>query len=682
MALGRDSVNLRPARGILSQVPSELTEPERGELELLRMRNAALEREVTSLRGNGDRAEASKLKQQMRTLEIALSHTPDMSYIFDPQGRFTYVNRSLLVLWNKSLEEVIGKTVVDLEYPEELAATIQGQIRQVIETRRPVRHETEYAGADGSVGFYEYILVPVMDRDGVAEAVAGSTRDITERKRSEAALRESEDRFSAAFSHAPVGMVITAPDGLFIEANQAYLDMLGLTREEIAARPSDSFTHPDDVAATHQFGEGFRTGAHHTAVLEKRYYRKNGDMIWARASGTMRRDHANRPTQFIAVIEDITRRKQIEDELQQSQERLQQVFAQSPVAICLMRGRELMVELANPYFQQLFAGRVLLGQPILEALPELKTGIVDILLRVLDTGVPYAANEFLIPLDRDEDGIVEDNWFNFVYQPLRELDGSVSAVVVVAVDVSPHVRARQALERANRELEEFAYVASHDLQEPLRMVNIYTQLLTNELEAHLTGESRGFADQVQGGVKRMEQLLKDLLKFSHILHSGIEAATEPGAADLNIALSRALGVLQNRIEEEGATVVAEALPAVRGEEAQLMQVLQNLVGNALKYRRPDAPALIEITSREDGEDWVVSVRDNGIGFDQNQAERVFGLFKRLHQDEYPGTGLGLAICKRVVERYGGRIWAESSPGQGSTFSFALPRVTESVAGEP
>ena len=572
-------------------MPRELKEHERDELQRLRTRSAELERDVTSL------------KQQMRTQEIALSHTPDMSYIFDLQGRFTYVNRSLLALWNKSTEEVIGKTVVDLEYPEELAATIQRQIRQVIETRRPVRHETEYAGADGNIGFYEYILVPVIERDGVVEAVAGSTRDITERERSEAALRESEDRFSAAFSHAPVGMVITAPDGLFIEANQAYLDMLGLTREEIAARPSDGFTHPDDVAATHQFGEGFRTGAHHTAVLEKRYYRKNGEMIWAHASGTMRRDLANRPTQFIAIIEDITRRKQIEEALHQSQERLQQVFAQSPVAICLMRGRELMVELANPYFQQLFAGRVLVGQPIFEALPEWNTEIADILLRVLETGEPIAANEFLIALDRDADGMIEDNWFNFVYQPLRELDGSVSAVVVVAVDVSPHVRARQALERANRELEEFAYVASHDLQEPLRMVNIYTQLLADELEAHLTSESRDFADRIQGGVKRMEQLLKDLLKFSHILHSGIETSTEPGTADLNVALSRALGVLQNRIEEEGALVVADPLPTVRGEEVQLMQVLQNLVGNALKYRRLDVPAMVEISAREDGEDW-------------------------------------------------------------------------------
>lgn len=647
------------------------------EAELLRLRaqNAELQKEIALLRAgrNGSQDHVMEhMEQQLRTL--ALSHTPDFTYIFDLQGRFTYINRALLSLWRKTFEEAVGKNFFDLGYPAELAERLQRQIQQVIDTKQMLRDETPYTAADGSVGEYEYIFVPVLAADGSVEAVAGSTRDITARKKAEAELRESEERFSAAFSHAPVGMVLTTPEGHFIEANQAYLDMLGFSREELTAGGSDRFTYPDDIPLTHQFGEAFRNGEHTTAVLEKRYIRKDGQLVWVRASGTMRRDRDGKPVQFIAIIEDITQRKRIEEALRTSEEHLQQVFAQSPVAICVLRGRELVFELANPHYQELFPGRTLLSKPLLKAIPEANAEILGILHGVLETGITFAANEFRIPLDRDEDGVVEDYWFNFVYHPLRELDGTVAAVVAVAVDVTSNVRARQELERANRELEEFAYVASHDLQEPLRMVNVYTQLLTRDLQPYLNDSSREFATEVNNGVKRMERLLKDLLSFCHILHTGNEEAHALRSADLNVSLTRALSTLQNRLEEENAVITADLLPTVRGEETQLMQVFQNLISNAVKYRAADKPAL-HITSRQEGSEWIVSVKDNGIGFEQDQAGRVFRLFKRLHKDEYPGTGLGLAICKRIVERYDGRIWAESSPGQGSTFSFALPAVS-------
>ncbi|HYI97089.1 MAG TPA: PAS domain S-box protein, partial [Bryobacteraceae bacterium] len=602
------------------------------------------------------------------------SHTPDFTYLFDLNGRFTYINRALLSLWKKSFEEAVGMNFFDLEYPHELAGRLQRQIQQVIETKESLRDETPYTSPTGSTGFYEYIFVPVFGADGSVEAVAGSTREITKRKEAEAALQESEERFSAAFAHAPVAMVLTTPSGEFVEANKAYLDMLGYTRQEVAARSSDHFTHPDDIDATHAFGEAFRQGRTPPA-LEKRYIHKDGRVVWVHASGTMRRDEQGRPTQFIAILENITERKLFEEALKTSEERLQQVFTQAPVAICVLRGRELVFELVNPLFQALFPGRVVRGKALSDAIPELNAELLGILHNVLETGVAFAANEFKIPLDRDEDGVVEDYWFNFVYHPLRQLDQTVSAVVAVAVDVSAQVRARQALERANRELEEFAYVASHDLQEPLRMVNIYTQLLVRDLDAHLNDVSRGFAVQVTAGVRRMERLLKDLLNFSHVL-LGESDQTSVLSADLNVSLARAIQTLQSRIEEEHAMVNSDPLPIVRGDEGQLTQVFQNLLSNALKYHRPNEPAEVHISSHADGDEWVVSVKDNGIGFEQDQAGRVFGLFKRLHKDEYPGTGLGLAICKRLIERYAGRVWAESIPGQGATFSFALPKVGE------
>ncbi len=241
-------------------------------------------------------------------------------------------------------------------------------------------------------------------------------------------------------------------------------------------------------------------------------------------------------------------------------------------------------------------------------------------------------------------------------------------VAILFSDISERKQAEQELRHSHRELEEFAYVASHDLQEPLRMVNIYTQLIVKDL----AGDRRtleGYAGFVQQGVKRMDGLIRDLLKYSRVIHKE-QAPVE--TADLSVALQDAVAVLDSRIAETAAAITAPILPAVRGETKQMGQVFQNLLSNALKYRLPEVPPEICISAERDGTHWVISVRDNGIGFEPQYAERIFGLFKRLHKDEYPGTGLGLAICQRIIERYGGRLWAEGRPGNGATFFFALP----------
>jgi light-regulated signal transduction histidine kinase (bacteriophytochrome) len=220
----------------------------------------------------------------------------------------------------------------------------------------------------------------------------------------------------------------------------------------------------------------------------------------------------------------------------------------------------------------------------------------------------------------------------------------------------------------NRDLEEFAYVASHDLQEPLRMVNIYTQQILRKLP-DVDGDLSMFADYVRQGVAKMEALIRDLLTYSRAVRTD---EVPEGTADLNSSLSEALSVLKTHMEEAGAVVSASELPVVRGDTAQFTHVFQNLLSNALKYRKQGSRPEIRIAATVEGKHWTVSIHDNGIGFDQKYAERIFGLFKRLHRDEYPGTGMGLTICKRIVERYGGRMWAEGEPGRGATFSFSLP----------
>ena len=238
----------------------------------------------------------------------------------------------------------------------------------------------------------------------------------------------SDSLFQTAFAHAPVGMVITAPDGTFLEANEAYLQMLGYTREELASRDSAHFTHPDDIDKTLAFGDKLRRGQP-TGVLEKRYFRKDGAVVWARASGSMQYDVDGRPVQFVAIIEDVTERKRMEQALIVSELRLTQVFAQAPVAVVLMRGPELMIELANPAYQALLPGRRLIGEKFFDAVPELEPEVREALRDAFTTGEPFVRNDYYVSYDQNGDGELEDHWFNVVYHPLRESDGTVSGLV-------------------------------------------------------------------------------------------------------------------------------------------------------------------------------------------------------------------------------------------------------------
>jgi len=224
-------------------------------------------------------------------------------------------------------------------------------------------------------------------------------------------------------------------------------------------------------------------------------------------------------------------------------------------------------------------------------------------------------------------------------------------------------------------LEEFAYVASHDLQEPLRMVRSFSQLLIRGMEAQATDEQREFVRFIETGTQRMEHLIRDLLAYSRTVHTVSEKPLDE--VSLEEALDHALSMFDARLREACATSTRDPLPSVHGNMTQLSHVFQNLLSNALKYCSTDKPIQIHIGATKQDGDWVVSVRDNGIGFRPEYAERIFGLFKRLHrEDEYPGTGLGLAICRRIVERYGGRMWAQGEPGVGSTFFFSLPTLAQ------
>jgi PAS domain S-box-containing protein len=255
-------------------------------------------------------------------------------------------------------------------------------------------------------------------------------------------------------------------------------------------------------------------------------------------------------------------------------------------------------------------------------------------------------------------------------EAIRELNATLEQRV--AERTQELLRSNEALRQSNDDLNQFAYAASHDLQEPLRMVALYSQMLQRKYFGKLDANADQYISYIVGGARRMEMLLKDLLTYSQ---TGSSAEGPAETVDFVDVIRKVLLNLQASVEQSGAMITWDQLPALHAHEIRLVQLLQNLVGNAIKYRGADPPR-IHISAEWREREWVLSVRDNGIGIASEYTQQIFKIFKRLHGQDYPGTGIGLAICQRIVETYGGRIWVESGPGTGSCFYFTLPPAKE------
>jgi signal transduction histidine kinase len=383
-----------------------------------------------------------------------------------------------------------------------------------------------------------------------------------------------------------------------------------------------------------------------------------------------------------ALIESQAARNRALAQAKAERQRLYEIFMQAPAAIAVLEGPEHVFAVANPLYVELVGGRNVAGLRVRDALPEIEgQGFLHLLDSVYTSGEPYAANEMRVLLDRDQDGALEDVYVDFVYQPMKTESAETFGIMVHAVDVTASVLVRQEverkaeelarltrdLERSNSELDQFAYVASHDLKAPLRGIANLTQWIEEDLGDKVTGESREHMQLLKGRVHRMEALIDGILAYSRAGRT----RERPARVDVGALVAEVIELLAPPAET--TIVVAPNLPVIVAERVPLQQVFMNLIGNAIKYtRRPGAR--IEITGEPDGDLYRFAIADNGPGIAPQYREKIWQIFQTLApRDKVEGTGIGLSVVRKTVESRGGSAWLESEPERGSTFYFTWPK---------
>jgi PAS domain S-box-containing protein len=649
-----------------------LTKPELlGELTRLRKKLVKFENLglIADSKTSVERKQAAEEASRMVTV---VRDSNDAITIQDLKGKITAWNRGAEKMYGYSEQEALQMNLRHLTPPDKEAEQKDFN-RRIFAGENVTSFETQRLTKAGRLVDVWMVVTKLVDAAGKVIGIASTERDITE--------KESEER--SRIIAESITDVIYEWD--LKESITWFGDVDGLLGYPAGVFPRTldgwaAALHPEDKDRVWMAVEKQLKGAVPYDV-EYRIQGKDGAWRWWSARGTVIKNERDEPGRWIGAVTDVTERKQAEEKLSSSEAFLNSVIEQSTESLWVSDSEGTMMRM-NPACRELFGitDEEVVGKYNLfkDNLIE-EQGFMPLVEAVFRKGgIARFTTDYDLPkVEHIKVSGAMHRIIDVVISPIKDLSGKVTNAIIQHRDITERkqaeVRLQKTMEdlaRSNAELEQFAYVASHDLQEPLRMVASYMQLIEKRYKSKLDADADEFIGYAVDGAVRMKAMINDLLNFSRLATRG----KDPEPVDCQAVLSTAMTNLGVAIEESQAEISNDSLPMVKGDETQLVRLFQNLLDNAIKFRGADIPR-VQISCQAQNGSYLFSIRDNGIGIDPQYFDRIFIVFQRLREKEnYPGTGIGLAMCKKIVERHHGKIWIDSEPGKGTTFYFTLPGV--------
>ncbi len=652
----------------------ELSIAAKGDPQTPQGRLIALARDIT------DRKQAEiALRKERDKIHQYLSIAGVMLIALNRDKTVAMINKKGCELLGYSEHEIIGQNWFDLCIPQAKRNKVKAVFTQLMagEIEPAEYFENSVFTKQGEERIIAWHNTIILDEEGNMNGTLSSGEDITGQKFVEQALRESKDRYQR-ITNAITDYIYTVQ----IQHGQpwetihraACVAVTGYTVEEFQSRPYlwIDMVHPEDRQAVTTCAAELLEGVK-VDPLEHRIIRKDGTTRWVRSTFVPHYDSQGTLRSYDGLIQDITEQKLAEIALQESEERLRLLVesAGDMIEEYDLDGKYIYYSGASHYG---VATSELLGKTPFEVFNhDIAAPIVEQIQAVAASGQSQTF-EKCVPWEG------KPLWFSDHVFPVRDADGHLTAIAKIRLNITDRKRAEELLkqtmtelQRSNTELEHFAYVASHELQQPLLVIATHLEVLSHRYQGKLGNEADTFIKKIFASVERMQETIQDLLEYSHLN----SRETEFAPTNCETVIQGVLYNLQPMIEQYQAVVTHTPLPTILANESQFMQLFQNLISNGIKFRR-EAPPRIHISAECHEDEWTFAVQDNGIGLEQEHADRIFIIFERLHnQKTFPGTGIGLAICKKIVERHGGQIWVKSEPGAGSTFYFTHKAMKDS-----